>query len=334
MRSRKCLLVLATLMFVAAEPSRAQQSVPSGKSSADSAAPASDSGLLLGLYISVSMSWDDARRGSVRGEEFWTPEISGPTPHGKYVTFWISRIGSVIEIRAVDGILVPRADGFWHVGTEFVKAAEQDSTNFEERMWVLPAGQKHEPTQIDKGLDSLGFSQTNLLITYIGSRYISYLENDLSGVGNWHYVYPRVVSLDDLQTQLTPDQVLGLAAGKDYRLTAKQMDHMSDVCKEGQDCEPCLCCTGDPKEWGIREVNGAWEIYARFHEGTSSDCSQGSEDKVLKVQIPKSLVANGSSGKPWESLVSDAAFDPEGRPRDSSPRFRLASPGFCRSRHR
>jgi hypothetical protein len=110
----------------------------------------------------------------------------------------------------------------------------------------------------------------------------------------------------DLTKDLSVEKVLGPAAAAGYKRLAKSLDHMNDEAKEGEERDPCNCCTSDENEWGILHVGDSWQAYARFHPGTSSSCSQGWEDHVLKAAIPKSLAPGGTLGSPWDALRAEA----------------------------
>jgi hypothetical protein len=294
----------------------AQQPAPSQKSAV---APehASDAGLLLGLYFPNIANWDDLQRTGVDSK--WVPEIS-KEPHGKYLTFWISRSAGTAKIQSVEGLLVPRAAGFWHVGTQIVKSDENEDSSYDEQFWALPADRKPQPPPLDPAVDGTSVR----LITYAGSEYLSYIFHWQGGAGAWEYIYPHVVSLDDLPKDVTLEKVLGPAANAGYKRLAKSLDHMNDEPKEGEDREPCNCCSANENEWGILHVGDSWQVFARFHYGTSSSCSQGSEDRVLKTAIPKSIAAGGSLGTPWKDLRAEAEAALKGEP--ESVRHLFVSP--------
>ena len=101
-------------------------------------------------------------------------------------------------------------------------------------------------------------------------------------------------------------RVLRPAADADYKRLAESLDHMKDEAKEGEDREPCNCCTSIEDEWGILHVGESGQAYARFHYGLSSSCSEGWEDRVLKAAVPKSMASGGRLARPWEDLRADA----------------------------
>jgi len=124
------------------------------------------------------------------------------------------------------------------------------------------------------------------------------------GAGLWEYQQAYVSALDNLTTQLTISRVLGPQAGAAYKKLAKSLNHMNDDVRER---EACNCCSGADNEWGLIHVGDEWQAYARFHEGTSSACSQGAEDHVLKTLISRSLWSGGRSDRlPWDSLRKQA----------------------------
>ena len=261
---------------------------------------ATDRGLLLGIYLPNEASWDDLRN-EVQDQK-WVPDIS-MDPQGKYLTFWISRSGGgSVKIQAIEGLLVPRATGFWHIGTQMATAEEHPESNFDEEIWAVPVGEKPAPPKSDSGIDG----RSVRLITYAGPTYVAYLFHWQGGVGAWEYVYSHVTTVADSTKNLGVEKVLGPATGALYKRLAKSMDHMTDETKEGEDREPCNCCTGDPTEWGILHAGDSWQVYARFHEGTSSSCGQGSEDHVLKTAVPNSVASGVSLNRAWDVLRGEA----------------------------
>src|SRR5215467_508872 len=276
--------------------SSAQQSAPDKKPAAATAAE--DRGLLLGMYFTNAATWDELASLST-GSEKWTPGIS-KEPHGKYLTLWISRSGNAVKIQPVEGLLVPRASGFWHVGTSIVTSDQDPDFNYDEQFWATAAGQKPKPSGTDAQVDGASVR----LITYVGPDYLSYLFHWQGGAGSWEYVYPHVASLDDLATETAVQQVLGPAAGAEFKRVAKPLDHMND--EPGANGEPCNCCTIDDKEWGILHVGDSWQSYARFHYGTSSSCAQGSDDRWLKAMLPRTVAPGGKLNKTWDALRKDA----------------------------
>jgi hypothetical protein len=276
------------------------QQLGTAKIPAVASEPAADRGLLLGIYFPNGATWDDLRNYDAQKQK-WVPDVS-MDPQGKYLTFWISRSGGSVKIQAIEGLLVPRATGFWHIGTQIATAEEHPESNFDEEIWAVPAGEKPGPPKSDSEIDG----RSVRLITYAGPEYVAYLFHWEGGAGAWEYVYPHVTSVADSTKDLSLEKVLGPVTGAQYKRLAKSMNHMIDVAKEGEDRDPCDCCTGDPTEWGISHAGDSWQVYARFHYGTSSSCSQSSEDRVLKTAVPSSLAAGGSLNRAWEVLRGEA----------------------------
>jgi hypothetical protein len=300
-------ILLAAVVLVCATASQSQtgamrmaQPVAAANIPAVASEHAADRGLLLGIYLPNAATWDDLRD-EVRDQK-WVPDVS-MEPQGKYLTFWISRSGGgSVKIQAIEGLLVPRSTGFWHIGTQIVTSEEHPESNFAEQIWAVPAGEKPVPPKSDSGIDGRSIR----LITYAGPAYVAYLLHWEGGAGAWEYVYPRVTGVDDSTKDLNVEKVLGPSAGALYKRLAKSMNHMIDTAKEGEDRDPCDCCTGDPTEWGISHAGDSWRVYARFHYGTSSSCSQGSEDRALKTAVPSSLAPGGSLNSAWDVLRGEA----------------------------
>jgi hypothetical protein len=56
-------------------------------------------------------------------------------------TLWIAQTGDAIQVREIPNLLVPRHDGFWHMGTKEVRKGE----NLERYIWTVPLGRKPTP---------------------------------------------------------------------------------------------------------------------------------------------------------------------------------------------
>lgn len=285
-RFLRTLLFLAIAFFALSKVALPGQSPAPGTSKVASpnpqAAGISDAGLLLGMYLS------NAEGFQIDESTHWVPEVQ-PDPHGHYVTFWIARQGSQIKIRKVEDLIVPRATGFWHLGTYFVKpGGGPDEQNFEERIWAAPIDQKPDLKPIDSEVGGPGFAQLVRVITYTGPQYISYNEHWLSGVGMWEYSYPHVVSIDDLKAELAVGRVLGAPGAKAYARLAKSLNHMNEQ------VDVCACCEGNDTDWGLSCERHAWVAFARFRAGTSSSCSQEEQDHEFQAQIPRELVTSGA----------------------------------------
>jgi hypothetical protein len=178
-----------------------------------------------------------------------------------------------------------------------VKSRDAEDADFDEQFWAVPNHKKEpQPAKTDQEING----KSTRLITYAGPEYISYLFHWQGGVGLWEYQQAYVSAVDDLTKELTISKVLGSQAGAVHTKLAKSLDHMNDDVREQ---EACNCCTGADNEWGLIHVGDQWQAYARFHEGTSSACSQGAEDYFLRTIIPKNLWSGGRwYGLPWDIL--------------------------------
>src|SRR5215469_6938014 len=123
----------------------AQQSAPARKPAVGTVAD--DRGLLLGIYFPNRATLENLTS-LKEGDQKWVPDIS-TKPHGKYLTVWISRSGNAVKIQTVEGLLVPRANGFWKVGANIIKSDQDPDHNFDEHFWAVPAGQKPKPPEAD-----------------------------------------------------------------------------------------------------------------------------------------------------------------------------------------
>jgi hypothetical protein len=285
------------------------QKVAIARLSDDSANHGNDAGLLLGLYFpnQRSVSWHELAGGK------WVPEPdSSSVLQARYLTFWISHAGGKVNIQTFDGLIVPRTKGFWHVGTQLLKATQKielagavvDDPTFEEQVWAVPAGTQPAPAKLDPELEG-NLSKSVRLISYVGPQYLAFVEHVDGGPGKFEYVNPRVVSLErlDREWELPLEKVVRPSAVREYEQLAKSLDHVSD----GPGEDVCACCTGYPKEWGIRHAGLSWEAYVIFREATSSSCSTNAHEYELRAPLPKSLVSGGSLDKSWDELRRQVA---------------------------
>jgi hypothetical protein len=219
-------------------------------------------GLLLGMYFPKSATPEVLQ--SAGTENKWVPEIS-TEPQGTYLTFWISRRNGEVTIKPIEGLLVPRKDGFWRIGSHIVRSGDTEGADFDEQFWAAPVDKKEPPaTTTDSEING----KSTRLITYAGPDYISYLFHWQGGVGLWEYQYTYVSPLDSLTKQLSVAQVLGPQAGVVHKKLSKSLDHMKDEVKEGEDRDACNCCTGADSEWGLIHIGDEWQAYARFGTGS------------------------------------------------------------------
>jgi hypothetical protein len=295
----RCFLILIAVFCLKPVCAPAQRASPE-KQATVANARTEEIGLLLGIYFPNAASWDNLTSFSASDDTKWVPDISAE-PHGHYLTFWISRRGDALKIQAIDGLFVPRATGFWRIGTYIVKSDQDPESNYDEQFWAVSAEQRPNPPGTDAQINGTSVR----LITYVGPEYLSYLFHWQGGAGAWEYVYPHVASLDDLTKDRSIERVLGSAKDAEYKRLAKSLDHMNEEPKDGEDREPCNCCSSAENEWGIMHEGDSWKPYARFHYGPSSPCSQGSQDHVLKGILPRNVSSGGKLGRPWEALRAE-----------------------------
>lgn len=243
--------------------------------SATSLAPTPQSapleGVLLGLIYDTPESFDSA------------PEVAG-----KYVTFWIARVGNEVIIRPTPGILFPRKHGFWRVDS-------YDAVNSDDKeIWeeVLTTHRDDEKTARGVQEKDEGFSEGTRELLYIGPDFLSYYEHWLSGVGRWQYDYPKVARAESPMHNLPLRQVLGTGGLAAFRRASVRRNpgHTGKLPRWDEVCESCH---GDENDWGIRHERGRWAAFAAFRGGPSSSSSQGSDDVPLPSVLPSTLVGGG-----------------------------------------
>jgi len=280
---------LSAVLYLFAASSLAGQSAPTNNLT-KTQEHSEDRGLLLGMYFPVDGSWDYLQSGT------WVPEISGE-PHGQYLTLWVSKTGDSVKVQAVKGLLVPRGDGFWLIGSQIVKSAHEPEANYDEQFWAEPVSNQPAISGSDPSIDG----RSVRLLTYVGTDYISYFFHWQGGAGDWEYVYPRVAAIDALEKDKTVEQVLGPTMSATYKRLAKSLDHMDEQPTE----EPCSCCSGSEDQWGMIHVGDHWQAFARFQYGTSSACAQSSTDRVLATSLPRRFASSGTLDRPWKALRTE-----------------------------
>src|SRR5277367_4657061 len=167
------LLLLIAILCTTARGAFAQQGAPK-KTPTSTSEHAADSGLLLGLYLPNGAGWDNVD--NLGPGDKWVPDISAE-PHGRYLTMWVSKSGGTLKIQAINDLLVPRADGFWRIGRQIVKDAQNPGSSYEEQFWAVPLGEKPKLPTGDAGVQGRSVS----LITYVGPGYLSDTEHSLGG---------------------------------------------------------------------------------------------------------------------------------------------------------
>lgn len=287
-------LALAAAFCLSTQGALAQNSVDAKKPSPSMEDHGGDRGLLLGIYFPDGVSWNDIATASPN--EKWVPEISDQI-HGQYLTFWITKTRRGEKIEAIQGLIVPRENGFWRVGSVLVRSSMDPGSSYDEQLWAVPVSEKPPGPKIDPGTRDTSVC----LLTYAGSDYLSYLAHSQGGAGAWEYTIPGVVAIDALEKEETIAAVLGSTMAASYKRRAKSLDHMD----EDWQGEPCGCCQGRESEWGIVHAGDRWQVFARFHYGTSSDCAQGSTDEEFDVALPKRMAPGGTLGGPWELVRTE-----------------------------
>lgn len=213
-----------------------------------------------------------------------------------------------MNIQAVEGLLVPRAKGFWHVGVQLLKSPNHVITG--EEIWAVPVETEPPPDKVDPKASQT--DEASLVITYVGPKYLTYVEHFFGGAGGYEYVGPQTVSLDDLGKDSSLESVFGPDAIAEYHRHARAVDHMSATPNDVEG--GCNCCRGNPGEWGLRHVNASWEAYTIFRYGESSACGQQSDEYVIRAPVPTSLSPGGSLNKSWDDLRVQAAALAKGAP--------------------
>lgn len=276
-----------------------------------SLAHAQQSGVLIGVLVD-SMSSD-------------SPETFDQIQAPKYRTLWVApdseaKLGLLASI---SDLIVPRKDGFWHVGVKQVcefshEPTDEDGGNesIAQSVWRAPVAEPgmvpvsrpctaHDPsdyappygrTEIEKNkISQCGYQLTQILYAspaIISLRTYSGQSGDCEARGGRYNVDFSVIGYES-NVNLAVSQVLGEAARAAY-LKALPQEAVAD---DGDRCaEPNEEDTG----WRINRAAGRWTIFAHQDLGYFG-CSV---DALVPFRLPSSVTGDPSPSLDWKLLKS------------------------------
>jgi hypothetical protein len=245
----------------------------------------------------------------------------------KYQTLWIApdASGDLKVLTSLPELIVPRRDGFWHVGVKQVCEFSEGNESLRHLVWAAPvtkAGlveQSQQPCTVHKPEDyappygrseqdkdkisQCGFDLVNLL--YLSPEVVSMstLVGDSvdceAGRGGRYAVQFKVRNFDS-DAALSFGQVLGPKAHEAYVRALPEQGRGDG----GENCgEPDKT---DGTGWRIAHESGRWHPFAHQSLGYFG-CSA---DVQVSIPLPISLTGDASKGvnlKPLQSKVDDLA---------------------------
>jgi hypothetical protein len=267
---------------------------------------AQGSGVLLGVAVSTAKEGSDT-------QDF--ASIYAP----RYQTLWIAPdpTGELKVLASLPELVVPRRDGFWHVGAKQVCEFSDKNESLRQAVWAAPVSKAGEVEQIEpctshKPEDYAGpnfrSEEDKDKISQCGFSLvdIEYLSPELMSISAYssqsedceprggHYSQDYYVRRFDSDHAIAFSQLLGPSAHTAYiRALPKQARNDG-----GDDCgEPS---GADDSGWGIVRERGRWRPH--LHENLGNfGCSA---DATVNVPIPSSLTGDTSAVLPWKFLQS------------------------------
>lgn len=241
----------------------------------------------------------------------------------KYKTIWLAQdaTGKLAVLTTIPELIVPRKDGFWHVGVKQVCEFSHDPTDREggnesmtQMLWHAPVGKpgvvnatqlctEHDPgdyappygraeNDMNK-ISQCGFQLQEieyLSPTVISLRQYSGQSEDCEARGGRYSVDFSVITYES-DGKLAVGQFLGAAANQAYK-TALPAQGQGDG---GEDC-------GEPMnrddEWRIGRNAGRWGIYVHQNLGYFG-CMV---DAPVRFRLPSSVTGDNSLLPDWKLL--------------------------------
>lgn len=268
-----------------------------------------------------------------------TPQISDLQDFGsivapKYRTLWVApdASGQLKVLATLPELIVPRRDGFWHVGVKQVCEFESANESLRQVVWAAPVGKPgtveqtqpctpHKPddyagpylrTEEDKDkISQCGFQLLN--VEYLSPEIASITEygsqsEDCEPRGGHYSEVHYVLKLDSNQA-VKFGQLLGEKASAAYAQA------LPDHAKNDMGVEDCGAPDSDEDVgWRIAHKLGRWRPYLNQSLGMFG-CSV---DAPIAFPLPTSLTGDPSKPLDWKPLrtkiagIEDAYLSPGG----------------------
>jgi hypothetical protein len=259
--------------------------------------------------------------------------ITGP----KYQTLWVARDmnGKLSVMATIPELIVPRRDGFWHVGVkqvcEFDDTEDGGNESLAQKTWAAPVGKagevelqqlctSHKPEDYappygrvagEKKISQCGFTLTD--IEFVSPQLISAREyegqsEDCEARGGRYSVYHHVRRYDSTEP-VSFGQLLGPQAGAAY------LKALPEKAKDDND-EECGEPFGGRKddEWRVGRNAGRWGAFLTQNVGNFG-CSV---DEPIHFRIPSALTGETFALSDWtafykmEKDLQDGFISPAG----------------------
>lgn len=243
----------------------------------------------------------------------------------KYQTLWVApdANGKLIVLATIPELIVPRRDGFWHVGVKQVCEFDEGTgdgggnESVGQTIWTAPVAKAgeveqdhpctpHKPEDYaspfgrsdeDKNkISQCGFTLTNIEFLspeLISLRKYSGQSEDCEPRGGRYSETDYVRRIDSAEA-VSFGGLLGPLATKAYTkaLPEKAQDGA------GEDC-------GEPSAdsdtgWGIRRTSRRWAAYASLSLGNFGCSASG----VIDFRIPRSLTGESATPFDWKTFVA------------------------------
>jgi hypothetical protein len=235
----------------------------------------------------------------------------------QYQTLWIARdaAGTLKVLSTLPELIVPRRDGFWHVGVKQVCEFENKNESLRQVVWAAPVAKPGEVEQTtpctthkpedyappygraEEDMDKISQCGVQLVnILYLSPELIS--TSSYSGQSEdceprgGHYSLEYSVRAFASSEPVGFGQLLGATAKLAYaRALPKQ--GKDDA---GNDCgQPSAA---DDTRWRIAHAHGRWHPYAHLDMGYFG-CAA---DAPIRMLLPASLTGDAPSPISWELL--------------------------------
>jgi hypothetical protein len=218
-------------------------------------------------------------------------------------TLWIAQTGAEIQVREIPNLLVPRTDGFWHMGTKEVRKGE----NLERYIWTAPLGQKPTPHETNphwtESSESVQSEQTVRDLLFVGDKYLAVklFEADMGGnygESTTYYVSNfQKPNLDFGKVRLDISAVLGPAGLAAF---SKAANAKQDMTFEGTDCAPFWKPT--PSDWTISRKKGRWVAQANGVLADRSCAGLFGRMFDLNLKLPRNVVGYDELATGWTTV--------------------------------
>jgi hypothetical protein len=252
------------------------------------------SGLLLGLHYDAPIS---------KPLPYYAGSADSLSRSSYQTLMIIEEQGSYALRPAMDGLLIPRNNRFWRVGTK-----RSIYNNWvEDFIWAAPNGSRARLAGIQTYNGEYCEGHRTQSILYAGSDFLS-LEQRSSGyceggVHPWFFNTLAVVPIDSTtHIGLTIDEVLNRTA----RTTLNQsvttfLDNLDD------DEAVAYMPEADPANWGLVRREGRWWAIGRV-ENLEEVGDKHHTDLPLNVALPTTLSGRGRPISNWRQIK---AFAPD-----------------------